>query len=369
MKKTVRIRGAVPRLAASAAVVVLAAGLMAVPASAAPQSLPGFAGQAGGAPVAGLNLLLRADPWKVVQTRRAPDRSWDQAKEIPQFANLLYFSLVDDGGRLRMFGARGTMGGKQYVQSAQQPDGSWSDVTPMAGLAVRPDSQSYGQPGRITAAKVAGRIQVAAIDGTGTVVHTVEQPDGSWQPWGVVNAVWGTGSGQFFSLSVTELNGELQMVGLTRAGEVVHTIRHADGWWSAWGDVMGQTGTPSPWGLPIDVSAVGVNGALQVAVVDNSQTGMYHAIRYPDGYWSRWGDIGSQVHFNRAGFLGFMMGGVDGAAVNGEFQLVFESSDNRGSLYHTIRHANGTWDQAGLVQSAVDLSAWRPVAGGSAAAG
>ncbi|MFH9355390.1 hypothetical protein [Kitasatospora sp. NPDC017646] len=354
-------------MATSAALAVLAAGLTVTPAAAAESSTATTASSTDSA--SGLNLLLRADPWKTIQTRRAPDGSWDQAREVPQFAGLWYWSLAVDGGRLRMFGAQMAGQGFHYVQSARNPDGTWAPLSEMTGLTDLPHDPQYPSMGRITATRVAGQVQVAAVDGTGRVVHTIERPDGTWQPWGTVSASSGLGSGQFSSLSTAEVNGELQMVGTTSAGEVLHTIRHADGNWSAWGNVMGVTGTPSPWGPPADVAAASFNGSLQVVVTDNSQAGFYHTIRNADGTWNRWGDIGSQVHFDRAGFHGFIMGGVEGANVDGELQLVFESSDNSGSLYHTIRHTDGTWAQAGLVQRAVDLSAWRPVSNGAAAAG
>ncbi|MEV4614365.1 hypothetical protein AB0K43_17465 [Kitasatospora sp. NPDC049258] len=361
------------------AAVIAAAGVMTVAAAAgtagaAPAPRPAGSGHAsaaaqGGPSAAGLNLLLRADPWKVVETRRAPDRTWDQAREIPQFAGLWYWTVTVDHGRKRMLGAQSLSSGKRFVQSVQQPDGSWSEVTPMVGLADLPVSQDYWQMGRIKSSWVNGQLQVTAIDPAGRVLHTVERADGSWQPWGVVSASSGLGSGQFFSVATTELNGELQLVGTTWAGEVLHTIRHADGSWQPWGNVMGATGTPSPWGWTTDVAVAGINGALQVVVCDNSQVGAYHAIRGADGRWTRWGDVPGQVHFDRAGYYGSNLGGVDGAAVDGEFQLVFAPSTNTGDLYHTIRHADGRWDQAGHVQDAVDLSRWRPVATGAAAAG
>lgn len=344
-------------LAASAA---LATVMTAAPAGAEPRT----AGS--DAPTAGLNLMLRADPWKVVQTRRAPDGTWDAAREVPQFGGFRYWTTVVDSGRLRLFGLRGSGPmSLQFVQSTQQPDGSWSEPAPMTGLAELALSDQYFQLGRTGAAVVGGRVQLAAIDPSGRLVHTVENPDGSWQPWGVVNAPAGLGSDKFFSLATAEVNGELHIaVTVWNDGGVFHTIRHADGSWSGWGNVMGAAGTPSPWGWPHDVVAAGVNGALQVAVVNNSQTAVYHTIRDSDGNWAGWGPIGRQILDRTLGVCG-----VDGASVDNELQLLFETCSNSGSLYHTVRHANGSWDRAGYVQSAVDLSPWRPVADGSAVGG
>ncbi|MFE6505273.1 hypothetical protein [Kitasatospora sp. NPDC057738] len=344
-----------------AASVALATVMTAAPAGAAPRSTGSDA-----APTAGLNLMLRADPWKVVQTRRAPDGTWDAAREIPQFGGFRYWTTVVDSGRLRLFGLRssGPMS-VQFVQSTQQSDGSWSAPTPMRGLAELPVSSEYFQLGTAGAAMVDGRVQLAAVDPSGRLVHTVENPDGSWQPWGAISAPPGLGSDKYFSLATAEVNGELHIVAtMWNDGSVLHTIRHADGTWAGWGNIMGAAGTPSPWGWPHDVVAVGINGALQVAVVNNSQIAVYHTIRNSDGNWAGWGPIGQQILTQP-----FYVCGADGANVNNELQLLFETCANSGSLYHTIRHANGSWDRAGYVQSAVDLSPWRPVADGSAVGG
>ncbi|MFE4517777.1 hypothetical protein ACFRMQ_26680 [Kitasatospora sp. NPDC056783] len=353
-----RRRGRVASMMAAA--VALAAVMTASPAGAAPRAATAEA------PTAGLNLMLNADPWKVVQTRRAPDGTWDAAREVPQFSSFYYWTTVIGSGQLRLFGLKpsGPLS-MQFVQSTQQPDGSWSEPTPMKGLAELPVPNPPLQRGRAGAAVVNGQVQLAAIAPSGRLVHTVERPDGSWQPWGAISAPPGIGSDTFYSLATAEVNGELHIVATMRDnGSVLHTIRHANGTWDGWGNIMGVNGTPSPWGSPHDVVAAGVNGQLQVAVVNNSQIAVYHTIRTSGGNWSGWGPIGQPILVQP-----FYVCGADGANVNNELQLVFETCNERGTLFHTIRHANGSWDKAGNVQSAVDLSPWRPYSDGSAVGG
>jgi len=362
MSSSVRRAGAV--VAAGVLAVATGAGAAgAVPVKAGVRS----AAVQGGPDVSGFDLLLRAEPWTVLQTRRANDRSWDQPHLVPQLAGLFHWTVVVQGGRLRLFGAQAIGYGRHYVQSAQQADGSWSALVPMTGVVDLPVSQQYGQMGRMTSSLVNGQVQVSAIDGAGRVVHTVEGPGGVWQPWSVVSAASGLGSGPFFSLATAELNGELQMVGTTVAGEVLHTIRHADGSWQPWGNVMGATGTPSPWGWTTDVAVAAINGQLQVVVEDNSMAASYHAIRRADGSWTPWGNIPAQVGFNLAGYPS--LPGVEAAAVNGELQLLWETSSNAGDIYHTIRHADGSWDRVGHVQDAINLSPYRVVPTGAGAGG
>ncbi|MFB7505743.1 hypothetical protein [Streptomyces broussonetiae] len=62
-----------------------------------------------------------------------------------------------------------------------------------------------------------------------------------------------------------------------------------------------------------------------------------------------------------------MLNEVTSVNVAGNLQLVFASDDDRGTLFHTMRNANGAWTRATLVQHYTHMSAWRPagVAGSS----
>ena len=69
--------------------------------------------------------------------------------------------------------------------------------------------------------------------------HTIRHADGSWQPFfGDVKAVHPNDPGSFTAVGCAGVNGELHIVGLSSAGGMWHTIRHADGsWQSGFGDV------------------------------------------------------------------------------------------------------------------------------------
>ncbi|MFB7507691.1 hypothetical protein, partial [Streptomyces broussonetiae] len=119
--------------------------------------------------------------------------------------------------------------------------------------------------------------------------------------------------------------------------------------------------------MPIQVAMAGFGSSLQMVVLTNGQIAQYHTVRSPNGHWSTWDDINARVDFNHAGFNGTVLNGVTAVNVAGNLQLVFASGDDRGTLFHTMRYANGAWTRATLVQHYTNMSAWRPdgVAGSS----
>ena len=80
--------------------------------------------------------------------------------------------------------------------------------------------------------------------------------------------------------------GDLHAVAVTDRG-LFHAIRHTDGTWTGIGDVKSQTGNPGP---VRDVTAVEVNGQLQITVATNNG-GEFHAMRYSDGKWTGMGNV------------------------------------------------------------------------------
>jgi hypothetical protein len=126
--------------------------------------------------------------------------------------------------------------------------------------------------------------------------------------------------------------------GVTTDGKMWHTIRLANGSWPwPFGDVKSQTGDPGPFTA---VGCAGIGGELHVCGV-TSDGKMWHTIRHADGSWIRpFGDVKGQTsdpgHFSA----------VACAAVNGELHVCgittgFIIPD--GKMWHTIRHADGSW--------------------------
>jgi hypothetical protein len=92
-----------------------------------------------------------------------------------------------------------------------------------------------GDPGFLTGVSCSQadrNLHVCAVDNAGTIHHTIRFADGSWQGFGDVNAA--TGSGDAFrqvAISAFNDDGTLHVAGVTRGGDLQHTVRHRDGTW------------------------------------------------------------------------------------------------------------------------------------------
>src|SRR5438046_3047334 len=92
---------------------------------------------------------------------------------------------------------------------------------------------------------------------------------------------------------------------------------------------------------------------------------LWHTLRHADGSWQGLGDVQSQ--FTIPGPVRVVAAAGDGTA--GETQYMFATAD--GHLWHTIRHADGSWKGLGDVQSqfAIPAPVTAVAAAGDGAAG
>jgi hypothetical protein len=293
-----------------------------------------------------------------------------------------------------------------------------------AGLAAPADA----------ATQATGDVQVITPNDINRLHHTIRHANGTWQAWGTTDPVaadepqqlasvlingvdhivyyatqthrppsfqpyqairdaagnWSDGtvpSGMGYQAKVANLNGHLAVVTNTNGNEIKLSTQQGDGSWSAWetvptgGDtladyavtanggvlrvvVSNQAGTQigdidraadGTWSRPTwtpftgspqtAVYAAQVGGDLQVIAVDYSgeQNKVWHTIRHANGSWDRFGDVEGA-----AGDLP-ATGVVSITNSRGELQLAFAAGDQ---LLHTIRHANGTWQRLGDVNTA-----------------
>ena len=132
---------------------------------------------------------------------------------------------------------------------------------------------------------------------------------------------------------------DLHVCAINGAGRLWHTIRYADGTWQQpFGDIEGQTGDMG------ELTAVGTTaaaGELHVCAV-NGAGRLWHTIRHADGTWQPFGDIEGQT-----GDMGELRAAAAGA-VGGDVHVCLVN--DAGRLWHTIRHADGTWQPFGDIE-------------------
>ena len=208
-------------------------------------------------------------------------------------------------------------------------------------------------------------VQDSAWPRRGLLWHTIRNPDGSWTALEGVNAAFSIpGAVAAVSATTDGVGGETQFLFTTLDGHLWHTGRRPDGSWTGLGDVNGQFSIPGPV-TAVSAATDGVAGKPQFMwdsqfLFTTADGHLWHTIRNPDGSWTGLGDVNGQ--FSIPGPVAAVSATADGVA--GETQFLFTTAD--GHLWHTIRHADGSWTGLEDVNSKFSIPA--PVTAVSATA-
>ena len=203
-----------------------------------------------------------------------------------------------------------------------------------------------------TSASTNGDVHVCVSDPvTKKVWHTIRYADKRWQTfWGDVQSQEPDGpdiTGRASAVAcAANVDGDLHICAVADtgsqlySGELWHTMRFAEGQWQArWGHVQ-PDGQSSPI-EPISAVACGINsdGDLHVCVVGADGT-LYHTIRFANGNWQPfWGPIQSEEPEGPA--IGAVSRVACAVTDNGDLHVCIVSRS--GHLWHTIRFASGDW--------------------------
>ena len=146
--------------------------------------------------------------------------------------------------------------------------------------------------------------------------------------------------GPIGSFAVGGNGGVLRVVTTNFDGSMITDHdRAANGTWSA--DTVSFYGTSAP---QVAVAQVGTDLHVVAITSFDAPYTVWHAIRHANGTWDTFGHVEGETGAIPA---------VKQVAVTvsrGELQVAAVTTD--GGLYHTIRHANGAWDRFGDVQGA-----------------
>jgi hypothetical protein len=210
----------------------------------------------------------------------------------------------------------------ELMHQMRAGDGSWQ---PSWNKVATPNT-TY----RVSCAAISKDLHVVAAIGSGAPSHGIRKGiDGSWQEFRTIPSLSGPTAGAPH-VAVASLGQELHVFGASERGtDLFHTVRNADGSWSASWKLL------RTFGLISDVATARVGTTIDAAVVTGGE--IYHAIRASDGTWSSWGNIEGA-----AGEIGEVYE-VALAGFGSQLQVVALTSSNE--LFHAIRYSDGSWQR------------------------
>jgi hypothetical protein len=142
-------------------------------------------------------------------------------------------------------------------------------------------------------------------------------------------------------------DGELHVVAIATGNVLPHAIRFPDGGWTQWGNIKGQAGDP---GEVQQIATALVGGDLHVVVTASAGSGgdpikLYHAIRFAAGNWSSFVDVGTLTGIPNNIFK------VAAASVAGRLNVVaYTISNGDFGLFHGVRFSDGSWSAFGDIE-------------------
>lgn len=230
-------------------------------------------------------------------------------------------------------------------------NGSWAPFGNVNAVAGPPDGFVA-----VAAAAVTGELHVAALTqgafgAGGTIWHAIRHTDGTWQPFQNVNELVGNPGGTigFTACAVGAVDTDMHLVGRTvdlfgTNPTIWHTINYPDGSWAPFGNVNRVVGDPGggPGDGGSNMALSGVGDDLQLVSLDGSGT-IWHTIRNPDGSWVPFGNV-NQVVGVPEGYNPFFACAV--TAINDELYLAAIATGSSGAeptIFYTVRNAEGFW--------------------------
>jgi hypothetical protein len=213
-----------------------------------------------------------------------------------------------------------------------------------ASVHVKVHADAFaGAPGKFKAVYL-----MRWVDGLGKLGHTLRQPNGLWTAFGDVNGQFAIPGPVRAVAAASSAPNVAQFLFATEDGHLWHTIRDANGKWEGLGDVNGQFAIPGPVRAVAAASSAPNVAQFLFATEDGH---LWHTIRDANGKWEGLGNASAQLPIHLAPLITQPLNAVRAVAAAsstpGEADFLFCTED--GQLWHTMRHANGTWDPIWLI--------------------
>jgi hypothetical protein len=183
-----------------------------------------------------------------------------------------------------------------------------------------------------SAAATLGYTQLLVVSNfENNVSHAVRPADGVWTGFGDVEGQSGE-LGQVFDTAGVLISGVLHTLVIPQDGDLRYAARRTDGSWTSFANL--EAGNARQIGTVNDVAAANVAGILNV-LVTTSDGRLFQTARSIFGTWQPFRDVKLA-----AGDPGFITDVTAAGFANGTLQVAVAAS---GGVFHTIRTASGTW--------------------------
>lgn len=188
----------------------------------------------------------------------------------------------------------------------------------------------------VSSSNVYGDMHVVAVDDAGKLWYTALHANGLWQTgFTSIASAMSNDPGPFTSVACAGItdDDDLHVVALDANGKLWHTTRNSSGlWFPVFGSIGGEEeNDPSPF---TEVSCAEVAGELHVVAIASGW--LYHTIRHQDGSWQPFYGWVQGMESNWPGSFTR----VACAGINGNLHVMGTVA---GNVWHTIRHADGSW--------------------------
>ncbi|MFI9386147.1 hypothetical protein [Kutzneria sp. NPDC052558] len=292
----------------------------------------GSAAQAAPAAQGDTQLVTADQNGNLLHTIRHADGSWQKMGTIPGYGQIDYVTSAIVGGEENVVVEY--QHGQDDIRVdrlVRHTDGTWDYHASLPLIPVYPEP--------IVATTVNGRLNLVSLTPDGPVTAEL----GANGTWSAFTSVPLPVNLHLRAIAAVANGNSLRVVGLSGDSNVVSVIDRTATGWSPVNSTVINVGNGN---IATQLGAAQVGDTLQVAVVVDSATNpqavpsIAHATMNKSGNWSTFSGVWTYGRPNQVAMT----------PANGEMQLAYITET--GALYHTIRHADGTWQEPGSVQDA-----------------
>ncbi|GAA3439377.1 hypothetical protein GCM10018954_089980 [Kutzneria kofuensis] len=276
----------------------------------------------------------------LAHTIRHGDGSWQSFGRLDGRTGVTALtSTLVNGEENVFFQESGGPNPPRLTHLVRHADGTWNLD---ASVPAWPDGVSSAES--LAATTGQGRLSLVLLQGGVPQLSTLGS-DGVWSAWSPVP----TGGRWVHRIAATGDSNTTTVVELNMDSQTVTSF--VRGFKDQWSGGSSTPANPNPNAYAVEISAAQVGADLQVAAIEweGGFPSVYHSVKHRDTGWDPFRNLtgalpavyGEPLHVAITYYP---------APFDDELQLVYTTATD--GMYHTIRHANGSWQPLGDVEGA-----------------